>query len=886
MSILREWLRRLRGTLLGNPPETDMVDELKLHQEMMAEDLERQGLSPRDAMRQARLRVGSITHAMDLRRDQRGLPWLQDLLQDLRFGARTFRREPLFTGIALVTLTLAIGANTAIFSLIDPLAFRDLPVRDPAGLVQFTWRYPGDPPQNVFSLANYAHYRERNTVFSELIGVAPLFSEPRTSGRPATAAVVTGNFFEALGVGTVLGRRIQPADDNDGAAPVAVVSWRHWKQSFSGDERVLGTIIEVHDSRIPLPLRALVVGVASPSFTGVAAGVQPDVWLSLASVPGDVGSRGGLALMGRLKPGRSIDQARAEMRLLDRSRIESLAQQDPQWRHVTLDVLPARTGLATPLRDQFGGPLLMLMGLVAALLLLACANIGGLLVARGTARAREMAVRASLGASRFRIVRQLLAESLLLSIAGTAIGIMAALPAAGVLLRIITSGTRSIAAPPQLELHLDARVLLFAITAMLAATVLFGLGPAVAAFVRAPGRDLRESAAGPTRSRRLSGNALVAIQLALSLAFASVFGVYLDHLLHLRDRSLGFDREGVLLVSVQVPRQGRTREQTAALYREAISRLESISGVQSAAASGMTPISGGAASRFVRVQGHDEPAAVKKRVSLNNVTPHYFATYRTPLLSGRDFEESDARQPRRAIVNKAMASRYFAGRDPIGGRLWLDDEKEPYEIVGLVADAKYNDVRAAPPETVYLFYGTSGPSKFSVRTSLPQEAIAAEVRHVLEATFGTASVRQVTTLDAQVDAAIVPERLLAVVSGFFGTTGALLAAVGLYGLLGYNVTRRTREIGIRMALGATRADVTRLVVRHALVLVMAGLVIGTPIAWWGRRVAAASVANVNPPGTSPIVMGIIAVASVALLAAYVPVRRATRVDPVIALRTE
>ena len=498
---LGAWVRRLRGTFHEAPRDAEMQDELQMHLELAAEELERRGLSKGEAMRAARLHAGAVPQAMERMRDQRGLPWLADLLQDLRFGLRTLRRSPVFTAVALATLTLAIGANTAIFSLIDPLLFRDLPVRDPRGLVQFVWQYPGDPPMNLFTAANLEQYRARNTVFSDMAALAPIRSAPRDGRAPFDAEIVTGSFFELLGVRPALGRLLDATDDHAGAAPAAVVSWQFWKDRSDAGVPVLGTTVVLEEPRLPGPVHATVVGVAERRFTGVVAGYRPEVWASLGAIPAAVRGRPGLSLIARLKPDMPLDRARAEMRVLDRDRIEGFAQRDPQWRTVVLDVEPARTGLRTPLHDQFGGPLLILFGLVVVLLLLACTNIGGLLLARGAARRHEMAVRVSLGAGRFRIVRQVLAESLLLAAAGSVLGLAAARAGASLLTRVVTSGTRALSAPPRIDPVLDARVLLFAAAVTISATLLFGLAPALAAFVSAPMTALRERSGVTPRAR-------------------------------------------------------------------------------------------------------------------------------------------------------------------------------------------------------------------------------------------------------------------------------------------------------------------------------------------------------------------------------------------------
>lgn len=821
---------------------------------------------------------------MEQQREQRRLPWLEDLVRDVRYSLRTLRRSPGFTAVVLLTLTLSIGANTAIFSLVDPLLFRDLPVRDPASLVQFTFQYPGDPPLNMFGVGSYERYRDGNHVFSDVFGLVPLTTESRTGDEPIGAEVVTGNFFQALGVRPVLGRVLQPSDDSLGTAPAAVVSWAYWKTRLNFDRRVLSLPIEIKDTRVPVPLHATVVGVAEPEFSGVVVGYRPDVWISFSAVPDAIRSKAGFSLIGRLKPGASIEQARAEMRVLDQPLLEERAKGDPQWLRAPIVVTSARTGLSTPLQQQFSGPLLLLMTMVGGVLLLASVNIGSLLLARGAAREHEMAVRVSVGAGRFRIVRQVLTESLLLASMGGVLGVIGARFSATMLMRMMIAGTRSPGLPPRLEIPLDARVLVFTMGVTVLAALLFGLVPAIVAFVSVPAPALRQSSGAQPRSRRVFGNGLVVAQVAISLALVSVSQMSVAQLLHLRDRSLGFDRNRVLLISLNAPGT-QNPQQLAALYRDLVPRLQAIPGVRAVAASAITPIALGAASRFVRAEGFDEPTKDRSRAAVNWVSPNYFATYGTPILTGRDFRDADVDQPRRVIVNQALARHYFAGRDPIGRQVWIENERDPYEIIGVVGDAKYQDIRAAAPPIVYFFVPLLRHSTLSLRADVNPVAVAADARRIVNALCGPESVQGVTTLVEQVDAALVPERLMATLAGFFGAVGALLVAIGLYSLLAYTVARRTKEIGIRMALGATRGDVVRMIVRGALALVVAGLFVGTPVAFWSTRLAAAAIENAS--GTHvPVAIAGAAMIAVAGLAAWLPTHHATRVEPIIALRSE
>jgi predicted permease len=888
MRPLRAWLRRFWGTFRKSPRDADMEEELMLHVAVIEEDLLRRGIAPERAARDARVQAGGVAQAMERRRDQRGLRWLEDLIQDSRYGLRMLRRAPLFSAVAIVTLTLAIGANTAVFSILNVLMLRSLPVRDPGNLVQFSWLYPRDPPMNEFSPETYELYRTHNTVFSDIVGTARLAPESRSGGEPIGAEVVTGNFFQALGVRPALGRMLNPGDDKTAAMPVAVVSAGYWKRKFAGDSRVLGASIAIEDPRVPMPFDATVVGVAEPRFAGVTAGYRPDVWVSLASVPDAVRSSVPLSLIARLKPGVSIEQAQDQMRALDRPRIDALAAKDPQWLTVRIDVTPAAAGLDTPLHDQFRRPVLVLMLLLATMLFLACANIGSMLLARGAARQQETAVRISLGAGRVRVARQMLTESLLLAAAGSAAGFIAAPFVAVFLMRLMAAGARALAAVPPPEIPLDTHVLLFAIAVSVGSTMLFGFIPAVASYVSAPIRTLTQGGGTSLPMQRRAGGALVAAQVALSVTLLTISWLYVGHLAELRDRSLGFDRHSALIVSLDTSASGETRDRLRETSRNLLARFARLPGVRAATASAMTPISGAAGSRFIAVPGFDEPLQARSRAALNDVGPSYFATYRTPILAGRDFQPQDERGPRVTIINEALARHYVPARDPVGLDISVEGLGAPFRVVGVVADAKYQDVRAAAPATMYFDWlqVRNVPTEFTLRTSVAPTSLAPDIQRVVEETMKGARIRKMTTLSDQVNAAIVPERLLAMLSGFLGALGALLAAIGLYGLVAYSVTRRTREIGVRVALGATHANILRMVLSDALRLVGLGLALGVPAAFWGQRIAAAMLENMTAGAWWPMLAATAGTILVSLLAALIPARRATCVAPVTALRTE
>lgn len=835
--------------------------------------------------------------------------WLDDVRRDVHVAVRALSRSRGFTAVAVLTLAVGIGANAAIFSLVDTLMLRPLPVRQPEQLVEMLFKHPRDPRLNLYPWKHYERFREQNHVFSDLMATVP--GRFQVTGATVEPEVVDGmfasdNFFDGLGLRPAIGRLIGPQEDQIGSAgaAAAVISWSYWRSRFNLDPRVLGRSLVVND--VPITI----VGVAPREFFGLQLGMDPPLWLPVALEPvmqkpsrlADGSSSA--SLVGRLKPGVTMEQAQAEMRVLDRARLADLEarMQDAQWRHVTLDVEPAGAGLSV-LRERFAGSLLLMMSAVGVLLLLACVNVASLLLARGAARRREMAVRVALGARRFRLVRQVLTESLLLSAVGGVCGVLVAYLGAHALVRVIASGRSPVGMPQRLDipLHLDLRVLLFGGGTAVITGLLFGLAPAWNAFVSAPSSSLRGigGAAETPRWKRFS-QGLVVAQVALSVILLSAAALFVRHLMDLRTVGVGFEATSVLQVSLDWSRSGYTPEQRGPMYKQVLDRIAAITGIRSATLAAITPISGAAGRRFISVKGFTENPDDRRRVSLNSVAPKYFETLGTPFIAGRDFAFADEGHPRVAIVNQALARYYFGTSSPLGHQFTIEGETTPLEIIGVVGDAKYLDLHETPPRTIYGHVFQSGPGpnvKLVLRTAVPPMTVVATVRRAVHDVLPTVPVAAVSTLAEQVDASILPERLIAMLSVLFGIVAAALVAIGLYGLLAYTVTRRIHEIGIRMALGATSRDVIGMVVSGALGLVGTGLVIGVPIALWTKgyasRVLAIVAANqgewpVTLPVdvTVPILVAAVAMLAVALVASYVPARRATAVDPMVALRWE
>jgi predicted permease len=894
MDWLRELARRLRMLMHRRQFDTDLEEEMRLHLELRQQQQIECGMAPDDARAAARRGFGNVTSLKEKSHLAWGWEWFEQLVQDTRYGLRMLLKSPGFTTVAVLTLALGIGANTAIFTMTNGLMLRTLPVRDPGQLVEILHHGPGEPEPgfNGFSWDAYRIIRDGNHVFSDLIvGPGVNFAAVRADKlQPETLFVgaVGGTFFQELGARPAAGRLIGPEDDHVGYhAPVAVISWSFWKSRFNLDPGIIGKQIVVGDDA-PLTI----IGVAQRGFYGLNNQAPQDVWWPQTLGP----SAGwGLGLLARLKPGVSIEEARTEIGVLSH-RVVNAPDAGPYVRTMQLRVEPAGNGVSTPLTQMLSTPLTVLMATVGLLLLLACANLAGLLLARGASRHHEMAVRVCLGAARARLLRQALTESLLLSVAGTAVGIFVAYFAAHALIRVFTSGRFIRGAPLNFEALTkpDAHVLLFAGAIALLTGLLCGAVPAMRASNMAPGYALQPgSGIGETKRQRLLGKGLVASQVALSLVLVSSAGLFVGYLSHLRNANLGFQRNHLLLVTLDSAHSGYNAAQLSQLSQELVTQLDTIPGVSSATFSGMSPMEGPGAASFASGEDHPEK---QSQASINYIAPDYFETYGTPFLAGRDFSARDQSGSPVAIINEAAARDCFGNENPIGRHITLShitlaNGERTYEVVGLVGDAKYNDLQQPAPPTIYAdllqqnFIG-SQHSQLAIRTKIDPDGVASAVRQIEADVLKDVPIVRIMTMNEQIDSSIVPQRLIAMLSAGFGALGALLAAIGLYGLLAYTVARRTHEIGVRMALGAAGTDVIRVVLRDALWMVCAGFAIGAPLAFWGKRVAASLIPDLPVASALPIVVAAAIMIAVGLIAAYLPARRAMRVDPMVALRYE
>ncbi len=681
--------------------ESEMDEELRLHIENRADDLERSGLPRAEAMRRARIEFGGQERFKEEIRDELGGQWLETLWTDVRYGLRMLRKTPGFASVAILTLALGIGANTAIFTLMNGLMLHTLPVRDPGRLIEILHHYPGEPEPgfNGFSWDAYQRMRDGNHVLSDLIigslnvyvvGGHGLESQTVFGGN------VGGTFFESLGIKPAIGRLIIPQDIAD-SSPVAVVSWSFWKSRFNLDPAIVGQKV-INDDK-PLTI----IGVTQREFYGLSNQAKQDIWVPY-SLGGPPSSESPVGLYGHLKPGVSIQQARANLATLFKAANDRPGA-NPFMRRSELRIAPAGNGISTPVTQMLSTPVTVLMATVGLLLLLACANLAGLLMARGASRRHEMAVRVSLGAARGRLLRQTLTESLMLSVAGGAIGIFLAYAATGAMVRVFASGRHIMGLPVQFDMlqNPDARVLLFTAGVALLTGLLCGLAPAINASNVSPASALLPSSKiGQTKRQRLFGRGLVAAQVALSLVLVSLACLFVSYLSSLRN-DLGFERNNLLLVALDFASSGYNPAQYSHLSQELLTRLNAVPGVSSATFSEMSPMEGPAASAVAVPEGHPEK---QPQIFINNIAPNYFKTYGTPFLAGRDFSARDEAGSRVAIINETAARDCFGTENPIGQHFTLDHvtlTKEPktFEVIGVVADAKYNDLEQPAPPTIY-----------------------------------------------------------------------------------------------------------------------------------------------------------------------------------------
>ncbi len=915
MNLLVNLLRGLRSLFQKRHVDRELDEELAAFAAASAADKERTGMSSEAAARAARIEIGSAGSVKHQVWSSRWESMPDNLLKDLRFAMRQLLRSPGFAIIAIVSLTLGIGANTAIFTLLDAVLLRPLPVQNPGELVLFgdgnaqgsTLSVP-DGTWNLFSYSFFHDFRQKDHSFSGVAAVDSTQFETKASIAGAAyqtvhVDLVSGSYFSVLGVPPFQGRTIEESDDTaDGAGPVAVASYTWFQQHFNGDPSALGKVIRIQSHDYTL------VGVARPGFSGFTVGQSTDLWIPLSmekafSRPGwnTIGNKlfQSLYLIGRLKPGVNRVQARAETNLLFKQILRSYLGPQPSQKHLddlahaTVELTPGGGGVSH-LGRMFSVPLDILMAIAALVLLIACANIANMLLARGVARRREVAVRMALGASRRRIVFQLLTESFVLAFLGAAAGVAMAWKASVLLLNMATPGPD----PVPLNLSPDLRVLGFTLGVTVLTSLLFGSLPAF----RATGveftpalKDGRGSSSVSTRGAL--ARSLIVGQVALSVLLLVVAGLFVRSLVHLADVDTGFDKHNVLVFlldssTANLPR-GTDEIRSVRLQEQIEGRVQTIPGVQSDSFSFFT-FNQGAWSDLVLFQGIPRTPANGDQVFFNITGNGFFSTLRIPLIEGRTFNSDDTQNsPKVAVINETMARRFFPNGSPIGRRFGIGetpDKPGEIEVIGVVKDAKYLALDEGTLMGAYFtcaqapgFYGN-----FAVRYApgANRQEIISRVRQSIAEINPNILVNSVTSLEELVDRSVATQSLIARLSSFFGILAVLLACIGIYGLLSYSVARRTSELGIRLALGAQSRALLWMILRECLLLLVLGLAIGIPVALSSTRILKSLLYQLSPLDPPAIIMAIAAVACVTVAAAWLPARRATRINPSQALRTE
>jgi len=832
-------------------------------------------------------------------------------LQDLRYSWRGLTKSPMFTIIALLSLTLGVGANTAVFSLLDQVLLRSLPVKHPEQLVLF--RAPGPRHGSVntsyddsvtFSYPMYREVRDGNQVFDGVIARFPVsFSLSwRDRSERVTGDLVSGNFFETLGVHAAIGRTFTNADDRvQGAENVVMLSHDYWRSRFGASPDAVNQTIILNGQPMA------VVGVVERGFKGVGVGEGPDVFVPIAmqhAMFPRAGTEAGqndltdrhsmwLNIFARLKPGVSRGQAEASMNAFWRPLLEfevkdiSDMPQSVRTRYLNrhLSLSSGARGISNA-PDSFEAAMVVLMSMVGVLLLIACANVANLLVVRGTARRKEVGIRIALGAGRFRIIRQLLAESLILSLAGGALGVLTAAWAGNALLGFLPtdSSTRGLSADP------DVRVLLFTLTLSIFTAVVFGLAPAIQSARQAVAATLKEEASAVVGGAVGLRKGLVVSQVALSLVLLIGAGLFARSLLNVKKIDAGFRSDHLISFTIQPAYNGYSQPRTLALYSRLYDDLAALPGIHGVTMSEIALLGGDNEMSTMRISGYQPKEDESMSINANYVGPGYLATMGISIVAGRDFTQQDtADTPRAAVINEVMAKRYFVGENPLGRQISFRRDKPAIEIVGVVRDGKHAGLREKDEPFIYFpytQYPVTASMTFYARTASNPISAAGMLQQQVRQLDPNLPIFNVKTMDRQIDESIFTDRLLAALSASFGVLATLLAAIGLYGVMAYMVARRTREIGIRMALGANRQDVLRLVIKEVVLLAGIGIGVALIASVVMGRVIGSQLFGISGHDPLVFVLATAGLATVALLAGYIPAIRATRVDPLIALRYE
>lgn len=887
---------RLRNHFRDDAISKEIRKEMQFHLAECAEDLMARGMTSAAAQREARRRFGSLAYQGERTRERDLFGWLDTLAADLRYALRSLKAAPAFALVAILSLGLGIGANTAIFSIIDSLILKSLPVSRPEELVAVV----RDEKGTVFTNPLWEAIRDRQDVFSGIFAYGSANFNLTSGGeaRRLDASWVSGDYFGTLGVRPVAGRLIAKRDDYRGCPGVAVLSEAFWATQYAADPGAVGKTISFDGHPFEI------IGVADGRFFGVSVGERPQAFVPLcteAIIRGansqlDHRSSWFLQIVGRPKPGLTTQQVTARLGVLTPGIID--ATMPPNWsveslqnyRAATYKVVPAAKGFSE-LRMLYTKPLYILMAIVGVVLLVACANVANLLLARATVRQREMAVRLALGAGRARLARQLITESLLLATLGALLGIVFASWGSRLLVRLISRSDQLVS----LDLGADQRVLGFAVAVTTLTGLLFGLVPAwragrvdPQAAMKAQGRGVAEG-----HSRFGLGKMLVVGQIALSLVLIVAAGLLMGSWRKLATVDPGFRRDQVLLVSADIRGTATPPAQRLAFHQEMLNALRATPGVRSAGSSQITPVAGYTWNELVRTEGFTPKNEDDALAWANAVSDGYFDTLGIPILAGRDFDSRDTRTSARVvIVNEAMA-RHFFSTPAVVGRLIQKQEgstwSPPIEVVAVVGTTKYTSLRDSAQPIMYFPQSQEAAEAQNVSFELRTNGVPSGIVPAATKALATLSPRitlDFTTLDQQLARSLTLMRLIATLSGFFGMLAVLLATIGLYGVMAYNVARRRNEIGVRIALGAEQSRVVRMVLSEVSRVLIAGAVLGLVLSFAVTRLVSSFLYGVTPTDAATLSASVALLATVGLAAAAVPAWRAARLDPVAALREE
>jgi putative ABC transport system permease protein len=881
----------------------DLDDEIEAHLRMAVRDRVERGESLAEARAVAEKEFGNVPLVKDVTRGMWGGEWLERAAQDLKYALRRLVKSPGFTIAAVATLALGIGANTAIFELLDAVLLQSLPVANPQELAEVRIVDMDKARGGVFSgypvVTNpiWEKLREDHQGFSAIAAWRDTdFS--RDSGGDARFVKglwVSSDFFRVLGVRPIQGRVFAAEDDRRGCGlPGAVISYGFWQQEFGGGP-ALGRKLMLNDKPVE------VIGITPASFFGVDVGRSFDVAVPVCSQPFletrnllDASTKWWLSVIGRRDPSWSVQRMAAHLGAISPGIFSSTLRPDypvesvKDYLAMKLTTAPSAAGVSM-LRDTYSDPLKFLLGISGLVLLITCANLASLMLARTSAREREMAVRLAIGAGRLGLIRQVLSESLLLSLAGAGAGAFLA----RMLSRGLVSYLNTENNPISLDFKLDWRLFAFLLAVSLVTCVLFGLAPALRAS-RTPGAAMKTGGRGMTASRGRLGfrGALVVSQVALSLVLLFSALLFTESLRNLLTDDPGFRTDGVLVAALDFARLQVSVERRGAFQRELLDRIRAIPGVDAAADTNIVPLSGAGWGNTVWIDGRD--ATQRQDSSFSSVSPQYFKALRIPMIAGRDFNDRDTIQSTRvAIVNQAFAKKLRLGPNPIGVRFRREatpsSPEELNEVIGVVKDTKYRSIRRPAGPIAYLTLSQDKDAENSmrvlVRSQLPMDAVETAIgRAMREVSSGISF--DFEGLQDEIHQSLLAERLLATLSGFFGALAVLLAMIGLYGVMSYTVAERTSEIGIRMALGARRADVTAMILGKAATLLGVGLVLGAGLSLVVASAASALLFGLKPRDPATLSIATVLLAVVALAASYLPARRAAGLDPLASLREE